>query len=112
VNITRFLAFAREGEVPAGQKREKTSLAFSVHHHPGALLECLKLFADHAINLTKLESRPIPSNPFEYSFFVDFLGGTDDVAVAAALAELGRSARHVKVLGSYPLAPRPKPAAR
>lgn len=112
VNITRFLAFVREGEIPAGLKREKTSLAFSVHHHPGALLECLKLFADHAINLTKLESRPIPSNPFEYSFFVDFLGGSDDAAVLAALAELGRSARHVKVLGSYPLASRPAPAAK
>ena len=112
VNITRFLAFVREAESPAGLKREKTSLAFSVHHHPGALLECLKLFADHAINLTKLESRPIPSNPFEYSFFVDFLGGTDDVSVQAALAELGRSARHVKVLGSYPLSSRPAPAAR
>lgn len=112
LNITRFLALVREGEVPAGLKREKTSLAFSVHHHPGALLECLKVFADHAINLTKLESRPIPSNPFEYSFFVDFLGGADDAAVEAALAELGRSARHVKVLGSYPLASRPAPAAK
>jgi prephenate dehydratase len=110
LNITRFLAFVREAEIPEGLKREKTSVAFSVHHHPGALLECLKLFADHAINLTKLESRPIPANPFEYSFFVDFLGGTDDVAVEAALAELGRSARHVKVLGSYALAERPKPA--
>jgi prephenate dehydratase len=112
LNITRFLAFVREGDVPGGLKREKTSLAFSVHHHPGALLECLKLFADHAINLTKLESRPIPANPFEYSFFVDFLGGTDDVAVSAALGELGRSARHVKVLGSYPLASRPATAAK
>ncbi len=110
VNITRFLAFVREGAVPAGLKRGKTSLAFSVHHHPGALLECLKLFADHAINLTKLESRPIPADPFEYSFFVDFLGGSDAAAVQAALAELGRSARHVKVLGSYPLAERPKTA--
>jgi prephenate dehydratase len=112
LNITRFLAFARETEILKDLKREKTSVAFSVHHHPGALLECLRLFADHAINLTKLESRPIPSNPFEYSFFVDFLGGSDDAAVAAALAELGRSARHVKVLGSYALAERPKPAAK
>jgi prephenate dehydratase len=112
LNITRFLAFVREGEISININREKTSVAFSVHHRPGALLECLKLFADHAINLTKLESRPIPSNPFEYSFFVDFLGGTDDVAVKAALAELGRSARHVKVLGSYAVASRPKPAGR
>ena len=111
-NYTRFLAFRRENDVPAGLKTEKTSLASSVHHHPGALLECLKLFADHAINLTKLESRPIPSNPFEYSFFVDFLGGTDDAAVKAALSELRAAARAVKVLGSYPLAERPQPASK
>lgn len=112
LNITRFLAFVREGAAPKGLQREKTSLAFSVHHKPGALLESLKVFADHAINLTKLESRPIPANPFEYSFFVDFLGGTDDVSVKAALAELERGARHVKVLGSYPAAERPKPSAK
>jgi prephenate dehydratase len=106
-NFTRFLAFGRRGSPPSGGKPEKTSVAFSVHHHPGALLECLKLFADHAINLTKLESRPIASNPFEYSFFVDFLGGAGDAAVEAALGELREAARHVKVLGSYPLAERP-----
>lgn len=106
-NFTRFLAFRRENDVPPGLKMEKTSLAFSVHHHPGALLDCLKLFADHSINLTKLESRPIASNPFEYSFFVDFLGGDGDSAVTAALVELRAAARHVKVLGSYPAAERP-----
>lgn len=110
VNITRFLAFVREDKVPARLEREKTSLAFSVHHQPGALLECLQVFADHAINLTKLESRPIPSDPFEYSFFTDFLGGSEDPAAKTALAELDRRARRVKVLGSYPLASRPKPA--
>lgn len=111
-NFTRFLAFRRENDACATLKAEKTSLAFSVHHHPGALLECLKLFADHAINLTKLESRPIASNPFEYSFFVDFLGGADDEAVATALVELRAAARHVKVLGSYPLAERPTSGPR
>lgn len=110
-NFTRFLAFRRGGAAPRG-KREKTTLAFSVHHHPGALLECLKLFADHGINLTKLESRPIASDPFEYSFFVDLLGGAGDAAVEAALSELRAAARHVKVLGSYPLAERPTSAPR
>jgi prephenate dehydratase len=108
-NYTRFLAFRRAGDAPRGLKKEKTSLAFSVHHRPGALLDCLKLFAAHAINLTKLESRPIPADPFQYSFFVDLLGGEDDAAVKAALAELGAVARAVKVLGSYPLAARPGP---
>jgi prephenate dehydratase len=107
-NITRFLAFRRESDVPANPRGDKTSLAFSVHHHPGALLDCLKRFADHQINLTRLESRPIPANPFEYVFFVDLLGGLEDEAVKAALAELRGAARHVKVIGSYPMAERPR----
>ncbi len=107
-NITRFLAFQRE-DVPARPHGDKTSLAFSVHHHPGALLDCLKRFADHGINLTRLESRPIPANPFEYVFFVDLLGGTDDRSVDAAIAGLRAAARHVKVIGCYPAAERPKP---
>ncbi|HZX97560.1 MAG TPA: prephenate dehydratase [Myxococcales bacterium] len=101
-NITRFLAFRRGG---AGDSSggEKTSLAFSVHHHPGALIDCLKRFAEHEINLTRLESRPVPANPFEYVFFVDLLGGLDDASVKAALSELRAAARHVKVIGSYAL---------
>lgn len=111
-NFTRFLAFVPEGQVPAGMKPGKTSLAFSVHHHPGALLDCLKRFADHGINLTKLESRPIPADPFQYHFFVDLMGGKDDPEVKAAFAELGAAARHFKIIGSYPAAERPKPAAK
>ena len=107
-NITRFLAF-RRGDAGGAPRGEKTSLAFSVHHHPGALLDCLKRFAEHEINLTRLESRPVPANPFEYAFFADFLGGLEDAAVKAALAELRAAARHVKVIGSYPLGQRPAP---
>jgi prephenate dehydratase len=106
-NITRFLAFRRGGpqESPAGGK---TSLAFYVHDHPGALLDCLKKFAEHEINLTRLESRPVPANPFEYVFFVDLLGGHDEGAVKAAILELRTAARQVKIIGSYPIAERPK----
>jgi len=107
-NITRFIAFrpGGAGDAPAGAK---TSIAFSVAHHPGALLDCLKRFAEHEINLTRLESRPIPANPFEYVFFVDLLGGLRDPTVAAALSELRGAARHLKVIGSYPVAERPSP---
>jgi len=124
-NITRFLAFRRgdagdslggaggAGSACDGRRPEagalKTSLAFAVHHHPGALLDCLKRFAEHEINLTRLESRPVPANPFEYVFFVDLLGGPGDDAVKAALSELRAAARHVKVIGSYPIAERPVP---
>ncbi|MDC1175509.1 prephenate dehydratase domain-containing protein, partial [Bacteriovoracaceae bacterium] len=77
-NITRFLVFTREDEVPSAISQEKTSLSFSTKHHPGALLNCLQTFKNFDLNLTKLESRPIPENPFEYYFFVDLLAGIND----------------------------------
>jgi prephenate dehydratase len=104
-NITRFLAF-RRGDERGAPPGAKTSLAFSVQHQPGALLDCLKRFADQQINLTRLESRPVPTNPFEYVFFVDFLGGLTDPPVDAALKHLRATARHVKIIGSYPVAER------
>ena len=71
-------------------------------------MSCLRRFADHGVNLTRLESRPIPEDPFQYSFFVDFLGGTDAPEVERALDELRADARAIKVLGSYPVGIRPK----
>ena len=105
-NITRFAVFTRRDAVPAGIAMEKTSLAFRAAHKPGALLDCLKRFADHGINLTKLESRPIASDPFAYVFLVDFLGGMEDAPVKKALEALRPDAGLVKVLGSYPLGKR------
>ncbi|MBI5202709.1 MAG: prephenate dehydratase [Elusimicrobia bacterium] len=105
-NITRFFIFVRGSKAPKGQTMQKTSLVFGARHKPGSLLDCLKRFADHGINLTRLESRPVPENPFEYVFFVDLVGGLEDKGVQAAIAELAEDAHRVKVLGSYPVAPR------
>lgn len=102
-NITRFAVFLRRDKVPPDLKMEKTSLAFTAAHRPGSLLDCLKRFADHGINLTKLESRPVPENPFAYVFLVDLDGGIKDAPVEKALDELRVDAGMLKVLGSYPL---------
>ena len=101
-NITRFLAFTRTDRVPRRLRMEKTSIAFSTRHKPGALLSCLQRFAEQRINLTRLESRPIPENPFEYVFYVDFMGGMREPGVRSALAAIERDARRMKILGSYP----------
>lgn len=103
-NITRFVCFVREDKVPTNLNREKTSLAFSTKHHPGALLNCLQKFADHNINLTKLESRPIPENPFNYTFFVDFLGSIESENVENCIKSMVEDANNICLLGSYPLA--------
>jgi prephenate dehydratase len=102
VNITRFLAFTRPGGIPAGLKMEKTSLAFATSHRPGALLHCLQIFARAKINLSRLESRPIPENPFAYVFQADIAGGLHSDRVRKALAKLRREAKMVKIIGSYP----------
>lgn len=106
-NITRFLAFTRHDRIPKRLKMQKTSLAFSTRHKPGALLSCLQRFAEHRINLTRLESRPIPENPFEYVFFVDLIGGREEPAVKAALSQIKKDAHRLKIIGSYPMGAKP-----
>ena len=107
-NITRFLLLTREEDIPEGMVQSKTSIAFTAHHQPGALLDCLQIFKKYDINLTKLESRPMAENPFDYIFFVDFQGGLRDAKTIECLKELNRDAHHVKVLGSYPEGIKPK----
>ncbi|MEZ0372577.1 MAG: prephenate dehydratase, partial [Candidatus Sericytochromatia bacterium] len=57
----------------------------------------------HGLNMTRLESRPIPENPFSYIFFVDFLGSIAAENVRHCLAEMSRSTQFIKILGSYPV---------
>ncbi len=101
-NITRFLVLVREEEIPEGIIQTKTSIAFSANHRPGALLDCLQIFKKYDINMTKLESRPIPEDPFQYIFFVDFTSGLKEAKTIECLQELNRDAHKVKILGSYP----------
>lgn len=101
-NITKFLVFVRKDRTPENIKKEKTSIAFKTKHYPGALITCLQRLAKHNVNLTKLESRPVPENPWEYVFYADFEGGIDDENVKLALSEMEAASLFLKVLGSYP----------
>lgn len=102
-NTTKFFVIVKTDNIPKGLKKEKTSIAFKTKHYPGALVNCLQRLSKNSINMTKLESRPIPENPWEYIFYVDFEGGTDDKNVKLALSEMEASATFIKVLGSYPM---------
>jgi prephenate dehydratase len=101
-NTTKFFVILNKSDVPEKLKKEKTTIAFRTKHYPGALISCLQRLAKHDINLTKLESRPIPETPWEYMFYVDFDGGIDDENVKLALSEMEASSLFLKVLGSYP----------
>ncbi len=101
VNLTRFLLIGTAPEPVDPRLPAKTSLVMAVRHRPGALLECLRVFDDLRINLSKLESRPLPEKPWAYRFFVDLEGHAAVEPVATALAKVRRLASHLKVLGSY-----------
>jgi len=103
-NTTRFFVIAKKENVPEDHTTGKTTVAFKTRHYPGALVDCLKIFQKYKLNLTKLESRPIPENPWEYVFYAAFEAGIDDDEVKAAIGELTLHAVFVKLLGSYPKA--------
>jgi len=101
-NLTRFFLLGKV-EAEAGEKN-KTSIVFATRHHPSALYDCLSVFADHDINLTKLESRPRQNRPWEPIFFLDFEGHWRDPECQNALTRLLQKSSFVKMLGSYPVA--------
>jgi chorismate mutase/prephenate dehydratase len=100
LNQTRFLVIGHEPSALTG--RDKTSILFSTPHSPGALLSTLVPFAEHEINLTKIESRPAKDLPWNYVFFVDFEGHIEDERVKSALEALKPCVNKLKILGSYP----------
>lgn len=71
-NTTRFVAISKTPEI--SDTADKISAVFKLHHESGELSRILALFARGGLNLLKLESRPIPESPFEYTFFVDYSG--------------------------------------
>ena len=101
-NFTRFMVVAREPLALDERMPCKTSLIFSTRHEQGALVRCLNVLSDAGLNLTKLESRPRPSSPFEYVFYVDFEGNLDTAPVQGALAAMREHTSSLKVLGCYP----------
>jgi prephenate dehydratase len=101
-NRTRFLVVERgEPQRPdAGAPGWKCSLAFVGAHRPGGLVEALKAFSERRVNLTRLDSRPLPEQPFNYKFYLDF-EISDPAAAEAALASLEEVAAEVRLFGSY-----------
>jgi prephenate dehydratase len=113
-NFTRFLVVTKRHagrrRSPAAPKRgakaglRKTSVVFALRDVPGALYKGLSVFALRDINIVRIESRPIPGQPWQYRFYLDFLAPADAVAAERALASLAEISSLVRVLGTYPAA--------
>ena len=101
-NYTRFLVVATEALEHDARLAHKTSLLVTTDHRQGALARVLAAFAEGGVNLTKLESRPSRTSPWEYTFYVDVEGGMHEDGVRQAVEAAEAHAASLRVLGSYP----------
>jgi prephenate dehydratase len=100
-NFTRFhLIRASSMERLKSESVDKMSVAFAVEHRPGTLVAALQALAEVGVDLSQIESRPVPGKPWEYVFYVD-LRVADEAMADKAIAALGPHCGMVKELGRY-----------
>ncbi len=98
-NSTRFIIVTNQKIFVKDAK--KISLCFEIPHKSGSLYRILSHFIYNDLNMTKIESRPIPDRPWEYRFFIDFDGNLNDPSTKNALRGLREETRGLKILGNY-----------
>jgi prephenate dehydratase len=102
-NRTRFLLLSKDAL--SDNTGNKCSVIFATSHEAGSLYHVLNLFAEAKINLTRIASMPLRSDPNNYSFFLDFEGSDKDKKVAAVVEKMADRAISFKFLGCYPIDP-------
>lgn len=98
-NFTRFICITKNLQVYAGAN--KISLMLSAAHQPGSLYRLLSHISVMGLNLTKLESRPMPGKDFEFRFFFDIEASIQDPAVRSLMGELKEASDQFVFLGNY-----------
>lgn len=109
-NLTRFVVVANDRLRCDDRIPCKTSLLFTTPHTQGSLLKALGVLSNHKLNLTKLESRPKLGEPWNYRFYIDFVGTVSDAMLATIFEDLGPFTTDVQHLGTYPAKTNQKPA--
>ncbi|MBI5223765.1 prephenate dehydratase [Candidatus Micrarchaeota archaeon] len=97
-NSTRFLVISK---TPNKEKGDKCSVVFSTSHKAGSLFRVLGAFSESNVNLTRIESRPVLSDPGKYAFLVDFQGCAEDEKVKKAIEKAKHETAMFKMLGCY-----------
>jgi len=101
-NFTKFIFFCHtKNQILKSFTQNKMTLLFATAHRPGSLLSALEVFARYQINLTKLESKLDPQNPFHYFFTVDLLGDVQETKVNQMLSDLKKHTSSLRIIGRY-----------
>jgi chorismate mutase / prephenate dehydratase len=98
-NITRFAIIATTSADRTG--KDKTALMFEIAHEPGALADTMAIFKRNRLNMTWIESFPIPGSRGRYLFFVEFVGHQSEPHSRRAIATITKKSLRLEVLGSY-----------
>lgn len=98
-NYTRFIIVSNQRVFQ--KDADKISICFQLPHRKGSLYRLMSHFTYNGLNMTKIESRPIPERTWEYRFFVDFDGNLNDSAVKNAIRGIREEANDLRILGNY-----------
>ncbi len=98
-NYTRFICISKDLKIFSGAN--KISIMVTLPHTSGSLNKTLAKFGTIGLNLTKIESRPLPNTDFEFMFYFDFEGNIDNVDVLNLITDLDNGTEHFTFLGSY-----------
>ena len=98
-NVTRFAVIGKESATKTGD--DKTALMLEIAHEPGSLADVMAVFKRQKLNMTWIESFPIPGSHGRYLFFIEFLGHATELHSRKAIAALEKKCTQLRVLGSY-----------
>lgn len=105
-NTTRFFILSLS-PIPLDTP-SKATVTFRVNNEVGALVKVLSSFAESGLNMTRIESRPLPETPFQYFFSADFQGAMDAAHLSRAMAAARPYTCALRLLGVYPKAEQPR----
>jgi chorismate mutase/prephenate dehydratase len=98
-NLTRFAVISHESSPRSGN--DKTAIMFQLEHRPGTLADAMAIFKRSRVNLSWIESFPIPNSGRDYLFFIELQGHHQDLKVKRAIASLGKKSLRLDILGSF-----------
>lgn len=106
LNTTRFVIVGLN-QLPLGDP-DKATVIFTLNNEVGSLVRVLESFARSGLNMSRIESRPLPDSPFLYSFLADFEGPMDPAHLTVAMEEAAMCAQELHLVGIYARARRPE----